>query len=365
MSMKILHIVYGFNGGGVGFVIANYCANTPMPNIHFDIVGEDIGKPHLLHEKFEHAGFHVYYVTAKKKSLIKNILEMYSLIRDGKYDAVHVHFEEWSFLYLWIAMICGVKVRICHSHTAHMIGASKKPHYILFRFLLNKFSTLRIACSKDAGEHLFGHHKYTLLNNAIDVKQYVYNSKTRDEIRNLIGISDKFVVGVVGRITHSKNPRFTVEIFSEIHKIRPDSVLLFVGRGELEQEIHTLVTELHLDKSVRFLGQRPDVPRLLQAMDAFVLPSLYEGLGIVYIEAQAAGLKTFATENVVPQEACLSNSLFKYIPQDASPKQWADTILANADYQREDTSTIIRRHGYDIDQEINKLRDLYINNIGG
>ena len=101
--MKILHITYGFNGGGVGFVIANYCANQPMPGITFDIVGESIGKPHLLQERFEKAGFHTFYVTPKKQSLLKNIKEMRQVIQQGHYDAVHVHFEEWSFLYLWIA----------------------------------------------------------------------------------------------------------------------------------------------------------------------------------------------------------------------------------------------------------------------
>ena len=109
---KILHITYGFNGGGVGFVIANYCANQPMEGISFDIVGEDIGMDHLLHKRFEKAGFHVYYVTPKKKSLWKNIWEMFHIIKNGHYDAVHVHFEEWSFLYLMIAKLCGVKVRI-------------------------------------------------------------------------------------------------------------------------------------------------------------------------------------------------------------------------------------------------------------
>lgn len=161
--MKILHITYGFNGGGVGFVIANYCANQPMPGIVFDIVGESIGKPHLLQERFEKAGFHAFYVTPKKQSLLKNIKEMRRVIQQGHYDAVHVHFEEWSFLYLWIAKLCGVKVRVCHAHMAYMTGTSAKPHYRLFRVLLNRFATLRLACSKDAGDHLYGKHPYTVL----------------------------------------------------------------------------------------------------------------------------------------------------------------------------------------------------------
>lgn len=181
--MKILHITYGFNGGGVGFVIANYCTNRPMPGIEFDIVGESIGKPHLLQERFEKAGFHTFYVTPKKENILKNIMEMYYIIQRGRYDAVHVHFEEWSFLYLWIAKICGVKIRICHAHMAYMTGATTKPYYKLFRKMLNRFATLRLACSKDAGEHLFGNNPYTVLNNAIEAEKYVFDPEKRIQIR--------------------------------------------------------------------------------------------------------------------------------------------------------------------------------------
>ena len=300
--MKILHITYGFNGGGVGFVIANYCANQPMPGIAFDIVGESIGKPHLLQELFEKAGFHTFYVTPKKQSLLKNIKEMRRVIQQGHYDAVHVHFEEWSFLYLWIAKLCGVKVRVCHAHMAYMTGASAKPHYRLFRVLLNRFATLRLACSKDAGDHLYGKHPYTVLKNAIEAEKYVYHPETRRHIRTQMGLTD----------------------------------------------------------SVLFLGLRTDVPDLMQAMDAFVLPSRFEGLGIVYIEAQAAGLKTFATAEVVPQEACVDESLFTYLPREATAQQWADAMLAADTTQRENKLEVIQSHGYDIHQEAEKLRALYL-----
>ena len=325
--MKILHITYGFNGGGVGFVIANYCANQPMPGIAFDIVGESIGKPHLLQERFEKAGFHTFYVTPKKQSLLKNIKEMRRVIQQGHYDAVHVHFEEWSFLYLWIAKLCGVKVRVCHAHMAYMTGASAKPHYRLFRVLLNRFATLRLACSKDAGDHLYG---------------------------------KQFVVGVVGRLTYQKNPQFTVEIFAKVKEKRPNAVLMFVGQGELEEETRRMVQAKGLTDSVLFLGLRTDVPDLMQAMDAFVLPSRFEGLGIVYIEAQAAGLKTFATAEVVPQEACVDESLFTYLPREATAQQWADAMLAADTTQRENKLEVIQSHGYDIHQEAEKLRALYL-----
>lgn len=345
-------------------MIANYCANQLLSDIQFDIVGESTGKKHLLHERFEKAGFHVFYVTPRQVSLRKNIMEMLRVIQQGNYDAVHVHLEEWSFLYLWLAKICGVKVRVCHSHMAYMTGAATKLHYKIFRFLLNRFATLRLACSSDAGKHLFGKHPYTILNNAIEAEKYAYNPIKRQKMRNALGISGKFVVGVVGRLSFQKNPQFNVEIFEEIHKHRPESVLMFVGQGELEEEVRSLVKSRGLEQEVLFLGLRTDVPDLLQAMDVFVLPSRFEGLGIVYVEAQAAGLKTFATAEVVPQEACLSEELFTYLPQEASAQQWAETVLAADTTQRSNTIKLIQDSGYDIELERNILRCIYLGSKG-
>ena len=135
---------------------------------------------------------------------------------------------------------------------------------------------------------------------------------------------------------------------------------MFVGQGELEEAIRRLVQTKGLTDSVLFLGLRTDVPDLMQAMDAFVLPSRFEGLGIVYIEAQAAGLKTFATAEVVPQEACVDESLFTYLPREATAQQWADAMLAADTTQRENKLEVIQSHGYDIHQEAEKLRALYL-----
>ena len=205
----------------------------------------------------------------------------------------------------------------------------------------------------------------SILNNAIEANKYVYNPVKRQEVRKTLGLSGKFVVGTVGRLSFQKNPQFNVEIFDEIHAHRPESVLIFVGQGELEDEVRRMVKEKGMEQNVMFLGLRTDVPDLLQAMDVFVLPSRFEGLGIVYIEAQAAGLKTFATAEVVPQEACMSEKLFTYLPRTATAQQWAEAILATDTEHRENTLELIRAKDYDIDQEIDKLRSLYLENGRG
>jgi glycosyltransferase involved in cell wall biosynthesis len=360
-GVKILHITYGFNGGGVGFVIANYCASTHCETLQFDIVGERIPVRPMLQDRFEAAGFRVYSVTPKAKNLPKNIHEIKRLLKKGHYDAVHVHMEEWSFLYLGLAKLCRVPVRICHAHMAYRIGEKEKPHYRLFRWLLNRWATCRLACSKDAGRDLYRGKPFTVLNNAIAVDNYRFDLQKRLAIRQALGLKNMFVIGNVARFSYQKNPQMTVEIFREIHNRFPLSVLLLIGQGELEMETRALVQKYDLQAAVMFLGLRNDVPDLLQAMDAFVLPSRFEGLGMVYVEAQAAGLKTFATDGAVPKAAQIVDYLMTFVPQHATAEVWAQTVLRTAlRYPRMDASADITRNGYDLAVEIPRLQQIYL-----
>lgn len=363
--MKILHITYGFNGGGVGFVIANYCTKRPFENIQFDIVGESIGKNHMLHERFDKAGFHVFYVTPKKQNLLKNAKEIYKLLKENRYDGVHVHFEEWSFLYLGLAKLCGVPIRIAHAHMAYVPFVAKKPHYKLFKVLLNRWATARLACSVDAGEALFKGHPYEVLHNAIDVSQYTFNPETRNSVRSQLGLEDRFVVGTVGRLSYQKNPLMTVRIFNEVYRRDQSAVLLMVGQGEMADEVKEEITKLHLQNAVRLMGLRSDVPDLMQAMDVFLLPSRYEGLGIVYVEAQAAGLHAIGTDVVVPKEACVSKEYMTFIPLEANEEIWATHVLKYKKVSRGDTSAFIAQSGYSLDNEVGVLRKFYNNQMDG
>ena len=357
--MRILHITYGFDGGGVGFVIASYCATRPLQGVQFDIVGEDTGHEHLLHQRFANAGFRVYYVTPKKR-LFRNIRQMFRLLRKGDYDGVHVHFEEWSFLYLWLARLARIPVRICHAHMAYMVRENEKPHYKVFRRLLNRYATCRLACSTDAGEHLFGGYEYTVLRNAIPVEEFLFDQNLRNQVRREMLLEQHFVVGNVARLSYQKNPLFTLEIFKEILQKRPDAVLLLIGSGELEAELRRKIDAEGLQESVRLLGLRTDVPRLMQAMDVFLLPSRFEGLGVAYVEAQAAGLKTFATQDLVPQEAMISDMLMTYLPLQYSASQWADAVLAQCPYQRLNMMEQVHAKGYDLSDAIGVLESIYL-----
>ena len=358
-ELKVLHITYGFDGGGVGYVIRSYCAGGKMDGISFDIVGEDTGKKHILHGCFEKAGFGCFYVTPKKKDLPRNIWEMYSLIKNGGYDAVHVHFEEWSFLYLLIAAVCGVRTRICHAHMAYVPGSRKKPHYRLFRILIRMLATDRLACSCDAGRALYGSLPFVVLRNAVDTDRFRFSEEIREKMRAELGLQDAFVCGTVGRLSFQKDPEYTLGIFCELKKLRKDAVLVFAGKGELEKTVRERIWELGIEKDIRILGHRDDVPALMQAFDAFVLPSRFEGLGIVYIEAQAAGLQTYAPAGLVPKEACAVKDLMHFIGKEKGPAAWAEEIAKRAGTARRDTSREIKESGYEIECERKRLEQIY------
>ena len=197
-----------------------------------------------------------------------------------------------------------------------------------------------------------------VVNNAIKVEDFIYNENTRKSIRDEFNINEStLLIGNVGRLHFQKNQMFLLEIFSEMHKTNSDTKLMIVGSGDLLEKLKNKARELNIQNSVIFTGQRDDIPQLMSAFDGFVLPSVFEGLGIVLVEAQAAGLPCFTSEGVVPQEANIS-PLLSYISLKKSAKEWAETILANIPVKRKDmTDTSVKRE-FEIKAEAKKIENI-------
>ena len=205
---------------------------------------------------------------------------------------------------------------------------------------------------------MFGGHSFHILNNAIDCASYTYAPKHRQNARSIFSISDStFVIGHVGRFSPPKNHTLLIDIFASIHKQRPDSALLLVGDGELRAQIESRVRDLGLQEHVIFTGVRSDVADLMQAMDIFVFPSLYEGLPVTMVEAQAAGLPCFISDKV-PRD-CVLTDLVTQIPLDASPDQWSESILCCAQ-TRNNTYNQLCAAGFDIKRNAHWLENYYL-----
>ncbi len=374
--MKVLQIAVGINGGGVGAVLLNYYKHMNRDNVQFDIIIDDIPSVKngsLLENEFKALGCNIFRVTPKSVSLKQNISDVCRIIKNGNYDVLHSNMEEWSALYCIIAKKYGIKTRIAHAHLAHVKTSFIKTCYNkVLRIALRHYATDFFACSIDAGRYLFGEKiikkpVFRVLPNAINLEKYVFNPRTRKRVRDNFYLSDStFTVGFVGRLYYQKNPERMLRIFKEITLQHSDSRLIIVGDYKSYSGYSGLVDYIkqnNLIDKVTFTGLRTDVADIMQGFDAFVLPSRYEGLGIVYVEAQAAGLMTFATKRVVPHEVKCCD-LMHFIDSEKSDECWADEILKySLDYQRNDTSKQVANAGYEIKIESAKLEKFYLEHI--
>ena len=268
---------------------------------------------------------------------------LYSAMRREHFDAVHVHGNSATMAFdLVPAYLLGVPVRISHVHNT--VTAHPALHRIL-KPLLNLLATDPAACSSPAGEWLYN-TPFTVVKNGINPDAFAYDRAVRERIRGELGIGEAFAAGHIGRFTRQKNHDFLMDVFAAIAERRPDSVLLLVGEGELEAAVREKAAKLGITSKVLFCGTTDAVSGLYMAMDVFLLPSLYEGLGIAAVEAQAAGLPAVLSDEV-PEEAVFEENVLR-LPFGAGPSGWAEAALAMDIRERPDRRADVRNAGYDI-----------------
>ena len=282
------------------------------------------------------------------------------LKQHSEYRIIHGHYFTIASVYFSVAKKFGCKT-IAHSHATapEKIRWSTRARIFVLKFI-ERYSDYCFACGQQAGQWLFPHREFTVLNNALDTEQYRYNPTVREEVRKEFGMSDDcFVMGTVANIASVKNLFGAVDIFEAIHKRNQRARFLWVGgnNSSINESVKKVLSEKKLDDCVIQTGARNDVCRLLQAMDAFILPSFSEGLPVVAIEAQAAGLQCFISDRVTEECDITGRCRFLSIDQ---PELWADEILS-ADLSRTDTTQQIIDAGYDIRTTAKWLESFYLN----
>lgn len=362
--IRIAHIVGKWLGGGVEAVIMNYYRHIDRDKVQFDLICDN-DSTDIPYEEIEKLGGKVILIPPYQK-VFKYIKELKRVLKEGEYKIVHSHINTLSVFPLYAAKKAGVPVRIAHSHsTTNKKEWKKNLMKLALRPFAKTFATDYFACTEHAGRWLFGNKEYEkgnvyVLNNAIDLDKFKYDEKIRKEKRKELKIKDDtIVIGHIGRFVEQKNHRGLIDIFSEIHKLNENTILLLAGQGPLMEEMKEKVKSLDLEKNVKFLGQRSDANELYQAMDYFALPSLYEGLGIVLIEAQCAGLPCIASTEV-PEIAKVTENL-DFLDLSTEPKIWAVNILESLkNHKRKAYVKEIKGKGYEITTEAHKLEDKYI-----
>lgn len=362
--IRIAQIIGKWLGGGVESVVMNYYRHIDRTKIQFDFIC-DKDSTNIPYDEIEQLGGKIILVPPYQK-VFEYQKDLIKIFKDNNYKIVHSHLNTLSVFPLRAAKKAGVPVRIAHSHSTTNKKEWKKN---LLKQILRPFSkvyaTDYMCCSELAGRWLFGNKEYDkgnvyLLNNAIELDKFKYDEQLRNKKRKELNIKDDtLVIGHVGRFVEQKNHRFLIDIFNEVHKQKENSILLLVGQGPLMEEMKEKVKTLGIEDSVKFLGQRNDVNELYQVFDVFCLPSLYEGLPVVGIEAQATGLLCVLSDDMTKETKVLNETEFLSLKQSASV--WSKIILNKQLMllDKNNTTKKMSAVGYDINIESFKLEKKY------
>lgn len=360
--LRVAHIVGKMCNGGVENTVLNYYKNIDKDNIQFDFfVDEDSTIDlNVLKKEINDMGGEVYVVPPYQQ-LNKYIFKLSEIFKKNNYKIVHSHLNTLNIFPLYAAKKANVPVRIAHNHSTAGKGEMKKN---ILKYMLRPFGKLfatnLVACTRYAGEWMWGKKTFSrgeikVFYNAIDLEKFKKNGYVREKYRKELNINDKFVIGNVGRFCKQKNHEFLIDVFYNVYKKNDDAVLILVGEGSIEKDIKDKVNNLNLDKSVIFAGTRRDVYNIYQVMDVFVFPSIYEGLGMAAIEAQAIGLPTIVSTGV-PKEAKITNKI-KFLSIDDGVDVWADEILRVNKSNDLNNEHIIDE--YDIRKQVKELEKYY------
>lgn len=357
--IRVLHVVTYMGRGGLETMLMNYYRHIDRSKVQFDF---------LVHREFEadydeeikSLGGRIYHVSRLVPWSRKYKAELRRFFRTHpEYKIVHVHQDCLSSVALQCAKECGIPVRIAHSHNSNQ---DKNIKYLFKRYYMRKIpetATELLACGKAAGDWMFGGKTYRLLPNAIAAEKYIYEEEKAKKIKKELDLEKNIVIGHIGRFNPQKNHKFLIDIFEKCFEKNQKVRLMLIGDGEGRKEIENKVKERGLQDNVIFMGVRKNVPELLQAMDVFVFPSLYEGLPVTMIEEQAAGVPAVISDRV-SEECIITKDLVKVEGLEETPEQWAGEILKQVKISKRDRSEEIKKAKYDVETTAKWLEEYYL-----
>ena len=361
LPVRILHMIGNLDLGGSQSLVLNLYKAMDRDKFQFDFILDHHDKQELV-PTVRQMGARIFFMPRFVGNNIVQVLRAWDsfFVEHPEYRILHSHVRSYSSLFLPIAKRHGVKT-IIHSHNTTngpgILALSKN----FLQFFLRYEADYFIACSPRAGRYLFGGkvtqgQRYHILANGINVNDYKYNPEIRAECRKELALGERRTYIHVGRFCLSKNHRFLLEIFRKIVDREPDAILLLVGGGELLDTISTQIAKLGLAGSVKALGERTDVPRLLQTADCFLFPSLWEGFPVALVEAQAAGLPCLVSDTIEKDIAI--TDLIDFLPIDRGADLWSDAV-GRTKRPRLNYADQIKAAGFDIRTSAKWISALY------
>lgn len=347
----------GLDLEGITTVIYNYTKAMDRSGMEISFLTYGELKP-AVRERFEALG-EILFVSDRKQSTLAYVKDLVALLKSRSFDVVHINGNSGTMLIeVLLARLCGVRNVLVHGHSTR----TNHPFInAVLKYPMMWLSRECIACSEATGQWLYGNHSYTRLNNAIALSNFRFQEALREQYRAEFGIGEAFLIGHIGHFTEPKNHFFLIDVFSEFHKLEPASKLLLISDGPRLPQVKEKVAALGLQDAVIFAGRRSDVAGIYNAMDFFILPSCWEGLPLVMVEAQVNGLPLLVSDVVTKAAKCTDRVFYK--PLDHGAESWAESLqqLQKTHFDRcEDACAAIAANGFDIQKEAEKLRRLYL-----
>ena len=369
--VKVLQVV-PLGTGGVTSLVLNIAESIDKDKVAFDYL-TFYDRKEFAEERALACGGKKYVVPIDHYSnpVIRALFKFFyaiKVIRSCNPDVLHLNTSQpYEVLVGISAKLAGTKKVFFHSHNSSTEKKSVTSQIVnaCCKKIIPFISDCNLACSFLAAEYMYTkkvvkEKNYILIKNGIQTDKYKFSNSIRNEYRSKLGLEDKIVIGHIGRFTKQKNHKFMVDIFEQIHKKNPKTVLLLIGVGELFDEIQCYVKNKNLDQSIIFYGATTEVPKLLQAMDCFLFPSLYEGLPVAGVEVQAAGLPIIMSDTIT-RELDIAG-LATYVSLEESADKWADIVLevCRQKIDRESKADAVKKAGFDIKETADMLTKLYI-----
>lgn len=361
-KIKVLHIVSSLWSGGVAILLKNYYECIDHDLVQFDFIVTTPQKG-MTEYYFEDQGSRIYHLNGHKHYL-RSFFSTLQIVRKEGYKIVHAHHNDVSFLQLIAARLGGARVRIAHSHDVLFLSGFRRIIRKLYCLLTSAASNYHFACSKNAGEYLFGKRgikkaNYLCLHNAINYTHFQYSEEKRKHIREVYQCGDSFVIGHVGRLCDQKNQGFLLDVFCSVLKMHRDSFLFLIGKGEDRDEVERRISQLGLKNRVCLVEVTNHIDEYLSGFDAFLFPSKHEGLGIAFLEAQAADLPCVISDRI-PEEAIVCSDRVSVLSLDENASVWAKALLQYIGSSRNHMVSSLFWDHYDIQNEAKKLQKWYV-----
>ena len=358
-KIKVLMLVPNlFVANGVASFVMNYLRNLDHNEIQVDIASYKEGNS-IYYSEVENAGGKVFFLPGVK-NLPEHIKACSKILSEGQYDIIHDNTLHISIPMMWCAKQQGISVRILHSHSSKLGETYKKElRNKLFRPVLRSLATDYLACSQMAGQTMFEDRKFTVLPNIIQTEKYQFDSAIRENVRRRMDAQDKYVIGSVGRLAAQKNPFFAMDVFECLQNQVPNAEYWWVGSGPLEKSVQDYINQKGLSENVRLLGSRDDVTDLYQGMDVFFLPSLFEGLPVTGVEAQAMGLPMVVSDTVTKE--MVYTDLVYYVSLKSAKEIWAEHLIKVAE-KKQNRSNYVDNLRKSVFSDIgcgNRLEEIY------